>query len=125
MKSTRSLTRSELSVSYLALREKFTNLRKGIPKPLLITRPEGYIGTLIRVLAITLLSFPSSPSTAQNKINTVVVDPGHGGRAPGTSGKYTREKDITLKVGLKVGALIEQNLKDVKVVYTRTKDETV
>jgi N-acetylmuramoyl-L-alanine amidase len=125
MKSTRSLTRSELSVSYLALREKFTNLRKGIPKPLHITRPEGYIETLFRVLAITLLSFSSSILAAQNKVSTVVIDAGHGGRAPGTSGKYTREKDITLKVALRVGAIIEQNLKDVKVVYTRTKDETV
>jgi len=54
-----------------------------------------------------------------------VIDPGHGGRAPGTSGKNTKEKDITLKVGLKVGAYIEQNLKDVKVIYSRSKDVTV
>lgn len=125
MKTTRWLTRFDLSVSYLSFVEKFTNLRKGIPNPLHIARPGGYIGTLICVLAITLLSFSPSPVDAQNKIKTVVIDPGHGGRAPGTSGKYTREKDVTLKVGLKVGAYIEQNLKDVKVIYTRTKDETV
>jgi N-acetylmuramoyl-L-alanine amidase len=125
MKRTRWLTRLELSVSYLSFVEKFTNLRKGISNPLHITRLEGYIGTLVCVLAITLLSFSPSPVAAQNKIKTVVIDPGHGGRAPGTSGKYTKEKDITLKVGLKLGAIIEQNLKDVKVIYTRTKDETV
>src|SRR5690349_22510796 len=125
MKTTGLLTRFELRVSYLAFSEKFTNLRKGISNPLLITRIGGYIGTLACVLAITLLSSFSSPLRAQNKINTVVIDPGHGGRAPGTSGKNTKEKDITLKVGLKVGAYIEQNLKDVKVIYTRTKDVTV
>jgi N-acetylmuramoyl-L-alanine amidase len=125
MRRTGLLTLFELKVSYLPFSEKFTNLRKGISNPLDIIRLGGYIGTLTCILAITLLGFSVSPVSAQNKISTVVIDPGHGGRAPGTSGKYTLEKNITLKVGLKVGALIEQNLKDVKVIYTRTKDVTV
>lgn len=72
-----------------------------------------------------MLGFSPSLLTAQNKVNTVVIDAGHGGRQPGTSGKYTREKDITLKVALKLGAYIEQNMKEVKVLYTRTKDVAV
>ena len=52
----------------------------------------------------------------------VVIDPGHGGRHPGTSGKYTKEKDLALKVALKVGAYLEKYVSDIEVIYTRKKD---
>ncbi len=55
-------------------------------------------------------------------INTVVIDAGHGGRDPGASGSKTREKDVVLAIGLKVGEYLNQYLPDVKVVHTRTKD---
>lgn len=55
----------------------------------------------------------------------VAIDPGHGGRQPGTFGKYTKEKDITLKVGLKLGQIIEKNIPETKVVYTRKTDATI
>jgi len=58
-------------------------------------------------------------------INTVVIDAGHGGKDPGALGKHSREKDITLKVALKLGRYIKQNLPGVKVIYTRTKDRFV
>ena len=73
-------------------------------------------------IAITLLSFPSLAQGTENRLDVVVIDAGHGGKDPGTRGSYTKEKDIALKVSLKLGALIEQNLKDVKVLYTRRKD---
>lgn len=57
-----------------------------------------------------------------SKISTVVIDAGHGGKDPGASGKHSREKDITLRVALKLGRYISQNLKDVKVIYTRKTD---
>lgn len=53
---------------------------------------------------------------------TVVIDPGHGGRDPGAIGRKGKEKDINLKVALKLGNLIQNNFKDVKVVYTRKTD---
>ncbi len=56
------------------------------------------------------------------KLETIVIDPGHGGRDPGTSGKKTKEKDIALKISLKLGAYIEKNLPTVKVIYTRKDD---
>ena len=52
----------------------------------------------------------------------VVIDAGHGGHDPGAIGKISKEKNINLKVALKVGGLIKLNCKDVKVVYTRTRD---
>jgi N-acetylmuramoyl-L-alanine amidase len=60
------------------------------------------------------------------KLDVIVIDAGHGGRDPGTVGVVgTYEKDITLSVALKLGHLIEKNLKDVQVVYTRTTDRFV
>lgn len=56
------------------------------------------------------------------KIKTIVIDPGHGGKDPGCNGVTHKEKDIALAVALKLGKLIEDNLKDVKVIYTRKTD---
>jgi len=58
-------------------------------------------------------------------IRTVVIDAGHGGKDPGALGKHSREKDITLKVALKLGNYIKKNLPDVKVIYTRKSDKFV
>lgn len=82
----------------------------------------GYIGIRVITLAITLLSFPCLAQKAENGVKTVVIDAGHGGKDPGTRGSYSKEKDIALKVALKLGSHIEENMKDVKVLYTRKKD---
>lgn len=56
------------------------------------------------------------------KLDTVVLDAGHGGKDPGTIGrKGTREKDIALDIVKRVGMLLERNTK-VKVIYTRDED---
>jgi N-acetylmuramoyl-L-alanine amidase len=60
------------------------------------------------------------------KLDVVVIDAGHGGDDPGTIGiNRTREKDVALSIAKKLGNLIKKNLPDVKVVYTREKDEFV
>lgn len=58
----------------------------------------------------------------QAKVSKVVIDPGHGGKHPGTVHKQIMEKDITLSIALKLGDLIKRNCPDVQVIYTRTKD---
>lgn len=60
-------------------------------------------------------------SYAQQKIYTIVLDAGHGGRDPGNLGNGYREKNIALKVALEVGKIIGKQ-KDIKVVFTRKKD---
>jgi N-acetylmuramoyl-L-alanine amidase len=55
----------------------------------------------------------------------IVIDPGHGGKDPGCHGRLWKEKNVALAVSLKLGHYIEDNDKDVKVVYTRTTDEFV
>ncbi len=57
-----------------------------------------------------------------NKLTTVVLDAGHGGKDPGAIGKNAKEKDIALKITLKVGEYIEKEFSDIEVVYTRKKD---
>lgn len=62
----------------------------------------------------------------QWKLDVIVVDAGHGGKDPGTIGVgKTKEKDVTLGVALKLGRLLEKNLKNVKIVYTRKDDKFV
>ncbi len=53
----------------------------------------------------------------------VVIDPGHGGRDPGTLGSYTKEKDVALQVALKTGEILKREIKGIEVIYTR-KDDT-
>ena len=56
---------------------------------------------------------------------TVVLDAGHGGKDPGALGTYSKEKNINLNVVLKLGKLIEQNCRGVKVIYTRKTDKFI
>jgi N-acetylmuramoyl-L-alanine amidase len=76
-------------------------------------------------LGAFLLFFTTTPLAAQNRKFTVVIDPGHGGKDPGAVGSSSKEKDIVLSVGKKVGKLIEQNHPDVNVLYTRDNDSFV
>ena len=56
------------------------------------------------------------------KLDTIVLDAGHGGKDPGTSGKRgTKEKDIALDIVKRIGTLLEKNTK-LKVIYTRRED---
>jgi N-acetylmuramoyl-L-alanine amidase len=60
------------------------------------------------------------------KLDVVVIDAGHGGEDPGTIGvNKTKEKDVVLSIALKLGKLLQKNLKDVRVVYTRTTDQFI
>lgn len=70
---------------------------------------------------------PQSPVEKSIKINTVVIDPGHGGKDTGAISKNgaIKEKDIVLSVALKLGKLINKNYPDVKVVYTRSTDKYI
>jgi len=60
------------------------------------------------------------------KISRIVIDPGHGGRDTGTIGPHgVLEKDVCLDVALRLGNLIEENLPNAEVIYTRTTDRYV
>lgn len=78
------------------------------------------------VLIILFLILPAVPIFSQNHtkngIRTIVIDPGHGGKDPGSIGKIVSEKEVVLKISLKVGNYIKKYLPEVKVIYTRSTD---
>lgn len=73
---------------------------------------------LLFCTALTFFSF----RPAEKKKWVVVIDAGHGGKDPGCHGKRFKEKDVALAVALKFGHYLEQNNKDVTVIYTRKTD---
>ena len=75
------------------------------------------------VLAATLLTNVVRSADIAHGVEVVVIDAGHGGKFPGAHYGGVYEKDLTLKVALKVGRLIEQGMPGVKVVYTRQTDK--
>jgi len=65
------------------------------------------------------------PDKSVFKVKRVVIDPGHGGKDPGAVGPGgTREKDIVLRVGKKLGKLLKKD-HGVEVIYTRDRDKFV
>ena len=56
------------------------------------------------------------------ELNTIIIDPGHGGKDPGSIGyRGTKEKDITLDVAKRLAKKIQKNLR-VKTILTRDED---
>lgn len=79
-----------------------------------------YLQYTILILSFVICNF----SFSQNKLDVIVIDPGHGGKDPGTIGVTgVQEKNIVLPIGLKLGAMIQQKFPDVKVIYTRSNDD--
>jgi len=63
---------------------------------------------------------PAAPPAKGYK--TIVIDPGHGGKDPGARGlRHTEEKDITLKVALKLRELLSKQ-PGIRVLMTRDHD---
>lgn len=65
------------------------------------------------------------PLGVEAKDFVLVIDAGHGGKDIGAPGSVINEKDVTLAVAKKFGKLVSDNLKGVKVVYTRDCDKFV
>ncbi|MGA0556410.1 N-acetylmuramoyl-L-alanine amidase family protein [Larkinella sp. VNQ87] len=64
----------------------------------------------------------AAAETRPGRLRTVVLDPGHGGKDPGTMTKRNRESRIVLKIALELGRRIKEELPDVKVIFTRSTD---
>lgn len=59
------------------------------------------------------------------KIKTIVIDAGHGGVKPGAAGRYSLEKNVALKVALKLGKKLEEELPNIKIIQIRKTDVDV
>ena len=81
----------------------------------------------ILLFAATAVLYGRDPSAAadpaeRGKVGKVVLDAGHGGKDPGCVYKNCLEKDVTLSIAKKLGALIKKKYPDVEVIYTRSTD---
>ena len=79
------------------------------------------MGKRISLFLIMFCLFALASVSAKDKF-TIVIDPGHGGKDVGAVGAISNEKSINLNIALALGNLIEQNLSDVRVIYTRKTD---
>lgn len=78
---------------------------------------------LTLIISVLIIFTAVNQSVAQDyKVKTIVIDAGHGGRDGATHGLYSTEKDVALKTALHLGKALEDSLKDVKIIYTRTDD---
>ena len=88
--------------------------------------PKKYISlkysTIRLAIFVISLFFIQNNLSAQTILNKIVIDAGHGGKDPGASGKYSREKDVVLSIALKTGQLIKTKYPDVEIIYTRKTD---
>ena len=86
---------------------------------------------LIRLFLTLFVVHFFSFSHAQNSnlgVNKIVIDPGHGGKDPGTlgTGRYKQtEKDVVLDVSLLLGDYLQSEFPEIEVIYTRDKDEFI
>lgn len=79
----------------------------------------------IKLLLPVLLCFLLYHSTVLangKKISKIVLDAGHGGKDIGARGKFSMEKDLTLAIVKKLGKILQDSMRTVEVLYTRTTD---
>ncbi len=83
------------------------------------------------IVAAGLALIPTALSGQTSKkdlgLNTVVIDPGHGGKDPGALGQSSssHEKHIVLSISKLFGQKIKDAYPDVKVIYTRSTDKFI
>lgn len=91
-------------------------------------RKGGWWLAAVFVLCCTATAMPQNSGKEANRVGVIVLDAGHGGKDPGNMGtkRYkTTEKDVALAITLLVGKYINENLPDVKVIYTREDDRFI
>ena len=81
------------------------------------------------ILLFAALMFVNSAAFSQSrtagKVQTIVIDPGHGGDKPGAISNRIVEKDLVLEVSKRFGKLIEENYPEVNIIYTHTTDKDI
>jgi N-acetylmuramoyl-L-alanine amidase len=80
---------------------------------------------LMQMMTLSCACLMAPPTMAQSwsTIDTIVIDPGHGGEDLGAAGpEETLEKDLALQISLQLQAAIEEALPGVRVILTRTVD---
>jgi len=77
------------------------------------------------IITFGFLLFAFTAAAQGYKIKTIVIDPGHGGNKPGAIGSFSKEKDVALKIALKLTDKLNEALPQIKIILTRKKDVDV
>jgi N-acetylmuramoyl-L-alanine amidase len=92
---------------------------------------DDILNKILKSLEMQTISASSSNSTETEvpksfagRKKIIVIDPGHGGHDPGATANGLREKDINLKVALKLKSLLEKDPR-FKVYLTREDDRFI
>jgi len=83
------------------------------------------VKSAVFLLPFFLLISSKTTFSQSYKVKTIVIDAGHGGNKPGAKGSYSYEKNVALKVALKLGRKFEEEMPEVKILYTRKTDVDV
>ena len=75
----------------------------------------------IAFIMIAVFAFATVSLSADRNF-VLVIDAGHGGHDHGAPGAISKEKNLTLRIALAFGKMVERHCPDVKVIYTRTTD---
>ena len=93
----------QYSVDYSKMSISLNSISKKLPEP-------------------TSMNVDLKKEKIKQKLDTIIIDPGHGGKDPGAIGyRGTKEKDITLDVAKRLAKKIERNMK-IKTILTRDED---
>ncbi|HBM15098.1 MAG TPA: hypothetical protein DD381_01925 [Lentisphaeria bacterium] len=87
------------------------SLKSGAP----IISQKDYYNVILPIL--------NSKTLKKQIIKTIVIDPGHGGNDNGTSGSYSKEKNIVLSISRKVANILSSS--GYKVVMTRNSNKFI
>lgn len=63
-----------------------------------------------------------APGPGGKILKRIVIDPGHGGKDFGASGRYSYEKNVALAIALKLQQAIYRDMPHIEVFLTRTTD---
>jgi len=82
---------------------------------------------LLTIFCLFFISLINAQENQSVKIRKVVIDAGHGGHDAGavSPDRKVYEKNITLSVALKLGAMIKDKYPGIEVIYTRTTDKFI
>ena len=82
---------------------------------------------VLLLASIAIYIAAPAQNAADLRLNTIVLDPGHGGKDPGciSQDKRTQEKNLTLTISKKLAEKIRKQYPEMKVLLTREKDEFV
>ncbi len=71
------------------------------------------------------MSIAKTEDPPKSKVYKIIIDPGHGGKDAGCSGRHSHEKDIVLSIGKKIRELSKQKYPHLEIIMTRDRDEFI